>query len=136
MVLEFSWFIGLFLVWIMRYIGLVGPDGIWEKIIFGTSLQSKCTWVWVKLYKWYFFFKKRFSLTKLELSQKEKNVDRIWDKVEIFVKCLKFLLWLEKLIGFFVKERKSKLVIFFFWFPWCGEKGYSLEWKKRPFLIK
>ena len=62
----------------MSYLGPIGPDGIWEKIIFDTSLQSKCAWVWLSYisgdFFFFFYFKKRFSLIKLELSQKEKKM--------------------------------------------------------------
>ena len=61
----------------MRYLGPVGPDGIWEKIIFGPSVHE----YGLRYIISDFFFEKKFALIKLELSQKgKKNGDRIWVK--------------------------------------------------------
>ena len=123
--LNSSWFIGLFLVWIMRYLGSVGPDGIWENIIFGPSVHEYgLRYIISDSFFFFLFFKKKFALIKLELSQKGgKKLVIEFELKEIFVKCFKFLLWVEKLIDFFlVKERKSKFVFFCFL--------VSLVWKK------
>ena len=121
----------------MRYLGPVGPDGIWENIIFGPSVHEYGLRYIISDSFFFFFLKKNFALIKLELSQKEKKMVIKFELKEIFVKCFKFLLWLEKLIDFFffflVKERKSKFV---FWFLWCGKRLFPrVEEKTTPCQI-
>ena len=135
--IKLSWFIGLFLVWIMRYLGLVGPDGIWEKIIFGPSVHEYGLRYIISDSIIYFFFSRKILLwlSWSYLKRGKKNGDIIWVKGD-FVKCFKFLLWL--LIDFFlVKERKSKFFFcFFFWFLWYGKRLFPrVEEKTTPCQI-